>query len=228
MRCNFKIQRHLDLERPMFKKSMLAITLLGATTGVAAAQGTDLGGDVTPPPVVAPNPTPMTPAGSAGGFYEKGTLGISVPFLSFSNIFGLAVGEPVPTVDIVYFLNDKAALDLIAGINLHKEQVSAGAPPVTSDQTTFGFAVGVGYRMYKHHSSKVHSFIEPQLVLDWPDSSSGDALQLRLAGNFGLEAALTDWFSFSGTVGVGLNFANSFKDIQLATQSSLAANFYWK
>lgn len=212
----------------MLKNSMLAITLLAVTSGIAAAQGTDIGGTVPAPTTPAPATTTPAPSGDA---FQKGTLGIQVPFLTFDALASSVTAlnaEPVPTIDFIYFLSDKAALDLIAGINLHKEEITTnGTPPTTQDTTIFGFAVGAGYRMYSNKGG-TKAFIEPSLVLDWPDSSESATLQLRLAGNFGLERMLTDWLSLSGTIGGGLNFANSFKDIQLATQASLAANFYWK
>jgi hypothetical protein len=212
----------------MLKNSILAITLLALTSGIAAAQGTDLGGTVPAP--TTPAPTTTAPAApSSDGAFQKGTLGIQVPFLTVGSLLSAVTSaEPVPTIDFIYFLSDKAALDLIAGINLHKEEVTSNAvPPTTTDTTIFGFAVGAGYRMYSRKGG-TSAFIEPSLVLDWPDSSESASLQLRLAGNFGLERMIVDWFSISGTIGGGLNFANSFKDIQLATQASLAANFYWK
>lgn len=213
----------------MLKHTMLALTLLAVTTGVAAAQGTDIGGTVggptTTPEVTPPPATTTAPSGDA---FAKGTLGISVPFFSVQNLTGLATVEPVPTIDLVYFLSDKAALDLIAGINLHKEQTTNGAvPPMTVDTTIFGFAIGAGYRMYTTKGA-LHTFIEPSLVLDWPDSSASSTLALRLGGVFGVERMIADWVSFSGTIGGGLSFANSFKDIQLATQAGLAVNLYWK
>ena len=211
----------------MLKNSIVAITLLALTSGIAAAQGTDVGGTVPAPTTPAPTTTTAAPSGDV---FSKGTLGIQVPFLTVGSLLSAATAatEPVPEIDFIYFLSDKAALDLIAGINLHKEEITSNAvPPTTADTTIFGFAVGAGYRMYSRKGG-LSAFIEPSLVLAWPDSSQSAALQLRLAGNFGLERMLTDWLSLSGTIGGGLNFANSFKDIQLATQAGLAVNFYWK
>ena len=44
----------------------------------------------------------------------------------------------------------------------------------------------------------------------------------------GLERNLTPWFSVSGAIGATVNFASTFKDIQLATTATLAANLYWR
>jgi hypothetical protein len=73
-----------------------------------------------------------------------------------------------------------------------------------------------------------HGSGQPQAVISWPDTSSTDALTLNVGGSFGLERNLTPWFSVSGAIGATLNFASTFKDIQLATSARLAANLYWR
>ena len=73
----------------------------------------------------------------------------------------------------------------------------------------------------------LRSFIEPQAVVSWPDTSSTATLGVNLGASFGLERNLTPWFSVSGAIGVALNLTNSFKDIQFATTAKLAANLYW-
>jgi len=199
----------------MVKHSLLSISILAAAAPVAHAQTPD-----TPAPAAAP----------AGDPYQKGTIGFAFPVTLLSNL-GSAIlvnAEPVPTIDILYFLDNKAAVDLIAGLNLHKEQIASNAiPPTTVDQTVFGFAIGAGYRMFKH-AGTLHTFLEPEVVLTWPDTGSSDSLVLRVAGLFGVERTLTDWMSLSGAIGAGLNAGNSFKDIQLATVADLGVNLYWK
>ena len=76
--------------------------------------------------------------------------------------------------------------------------------------------------------NNLRSFLEPQAVISWPDTSSTAALTVNLGGSMGVERNLTPWFSVSGAIGATLNFANSFKDIQLATSAKLAANLYWR
>jgi hypothetical protein len=166
--------------------------------------------------------------GGGGEAYHSGTLGFSIPFtvIGAATGGGGAAGEPVPTVDVVYFLDDKAALDLIVGINLHRRH-SVGAMGAASDSTLIGAAAGLGYRMYSSKNG-LRSFLEPQAVIRWPDTSSTDALSVNVGGLFGLERNLTPWFSVSGAVGVTLNFASTFKDIQLASAATLAANLYWR
>ena len=202
----------------MVKHSLLSISILAAAAQVAHAQAPD-----------QPAP-PATPSAPAGDPYQKGTIGFSFPVTLLSNL-GSAIfvnAEPVPTIDILYFLDSKAAVDLIAGLNLHKEQIASNAiPPTTIDQTVFGFAIGAGYRMFKHAGS-LHTFMEPEVVLTWPDTGSTDSLVLRVAGLFGVERTLTDWMSLSGAIGAGVNAGNSFKDIQLATVAELGVNLYWK
>jgi hypothetical protein len=121
----------------------------------------------------------------------------------------------VPTVDIVYFLDDKSALDLIVGLNIHH-----------ADANTIGFAAGLGYRMYSVKNS-LRSYLEPQVVVVLPDVSATDTLGVNVGGTMGLERSLAPWLSISGALGLSANFVNNFKDIQLATTASLAANLYW-
>jgi hypothetical protein len=80
------------------------------------------------------------------------------------------------------------------------------------------------------YSSKnnLRSFIEPELVLNWADTSNSATFGINAGAALGLERNLTPWFSISGAVGGALNFTNSFKDIQLATSANLAANLYWR
>ena len=195
----------------MSKPTLFAMSALALGAATAHAQE-------AVPDVVPAGPTSNDP-------FQKGTLGISVPIVSSVGRV-LITSDPVPTIDFVYFIDSKAALDIIAGINVHKEEVTSGTPPTTNSQTIFGFAIGGGYRMYKH-MDKLHSFIEPSLIVSSADTSTSAALTFRVGGDFGLERMLTDWLSLSGKIGGGVSFANSAKDIQFVTAGALAANFYW-
>lgn len=177
----------------------------------------------------APAMESSPPAPSADAF-GKGTLGLAFPITLLSNL-GSAVGggEQVPTIDLIYFLDGKTALDLIVGLNLHKTQVVDNSiPPMTTDETIFGFAAGIGYRMYRKPHGPVLMFIEPEVLLTWDDTSNSDLVDILALGQLGVERMLVDWLSVSGEVGAGVDFANKFKDIQLATTANLAVNLYWK
>ncbi|HEY0195085.1 MAG TPA: hypothetical protein VGC42_28420 [Kofleriaceae bacterium] len=85
--------------------------------------------DMSPPgSVAAPAPsTSAAPAAALGGddaAFHKGTLGFAFPITLLSNISsGVGgVAERVQTIDLIYFLDDKAAVDLIGGINFHRKQ----------------------------------------------------------------------------------------------------------
>ena len=185
----------------MFKKSLLAIVACAAT---AHAQGTETG---TPAPAPAPAPMPGTGGGDA---FQKGTMGVTFALDLTSALGTTTLGERVPTIGLSYFLSDNAALRLTAGLNIHKEQITSNAvPPTTTDTTVVGFALGAGYRMYKPVKvGRVHPYLEPAAVLAWPDTSQSATVLLGLGAN--------------------LDFTNSFKNIQFATASTLAANLYWK
>jgi hypothetical protein len=198
----------------MFSTRTIALigALVTATATAAHAQETDMS---TPPP------------GGPDEAFHKGTLGFAFPFTLINNIAGSVGGlvERVPTVDIVYFLSDKAAVDVIVGLNFHRKQ-ALDAMGNGVDTNLLGFAIGAGYRMYSSKNN-LRSFIEPQLVLSWADTSASATFGINAGAAFGLERNLTPWLSISGAVGGSLNFANSFKDIQLATSANLAANLYW-
>lgn len=199
----------------MFKRTLLAIALCSAT---ASAQGTEA-------PAPAPAPVPVT----GGDAFQKGTLGITFA-LNLSAELSTTFGEPVPTIGIMYFLSEKAALRLTAGLNVHKEQVvSNTTPPTSSDTTVVGFALGAGYRMYKPvKAGRMHPYLEPEVNLVWPDTSQSSTVLFGVGGQFGIEAQLADWFTLSGGIGADLDFQNSFKDIRFATAARFAANLYWK
>jgi hypothetical protein len=201
--------------------SLRTIAVIGAlVTGMATATA-----------VHAQEPDPLAPMPAPSGgdeVFRKGTLGFSFPVTLISNVASgvLGTGERVPTVDIVYFLSDKAAVDLIAGVNIHRKQENAVSGG-TEDVNLFGYAAGVGYRMYRSKNN-LRSFIEPQAVITWSDTATSDTFGLNLGASLGAERNITPWFSFSGAIGGTLNFTNSFKDIQLATSVNLAANLYWR
>src|SRR5690348_10541458 len=118
----------------MFKTSLLALLLFTAT-----ARAQDEPTEPTPTPAAPAAAAPA--AGSAGGAFQKGTLGFSLPIALISNLGGAIsiLTEPVSTVDVVYFLDGKSAIDVIAGINLHHEAITNNAtPPVTTTTTLFG------------------------------------------------------------------------------------------
>lgn len=210
----------------MFNKSITILLLLTAAAH-AEEDTVDMTGDADaakPPPVAVPG------VNSSGAPFEKGTIGLSFPVTLLSNITSAAsvTAERVPTVDILYFLDPSAALDIVLGLNIHKTVIyNSATPPMAMDATYFGFAAGLGYRMYKHRN-KVATYIEPQAVLEWTNLKDSATLAVSGIGLFGVEVFLTEWASLSGAIGAGVRAANKFDDIQLATVADLAANLYWK
>ncbi len=206
----------------MFKNSLLAFTLLAAAAGAARADEPETG--------TAMPPTTATAGPSGDNMFSKGTLGISVPLVDVLQGVDAAVSTGsigLTTLDVLYFLDPGSAIDLIAGFNLSHTSVAATMTMPASTTTTFGFEVGAGYRLYKH-KGKFYAYIEPRLALAWPDTSSSARVDVLVGGDFGVERFIADWFSFSGSIGGNLNFTNSFKNIDLASVTGIAANFYWQ
>jgi hypothetical protein len=206
----------------------------GGGGGSAAGGGEGTGGATT------------APAASSGGegpaIFQHGTMGLSFPavggfdFSALSAIIasaggGTATAAPVPTVSFLMFQDNKTALDILIGVALTKTpDTTMGTPPVTvPGATKFGFAAGLGYRIYQHHSERIHTFVEPFAKISVNDVSSfADVLAITVGANMGAECMFTDWFSISGTIGVQANFANKFNNINVNTVTNgLAANFYW-
>ncbi len=210
----------------MFNKTT-AIVLLMAGGAHAEGETVDMTGDAKPAEVT---PIAVPGVNSSGAPFTKGMLGLSFPVTLLSNLTSAVslTAERVPTVSVLYFMSESAALDIVVGLNVHKRVIyNSAAPPMASDATFIGFAAGVGYRMYKHRN-KVATFIEPQVVLEWTNLKDSATFSLDGLGLFGVEVMLAEWASLSGAVGAGVSVGNKFDDIQLATTASLAANLYWK
>jgi hypothetical protein len=209
----------------------LLAVLVTLTPAVAFAQPDP----ATPEGAPAPSPSATAP-GDAGSpaVFKHGTMGLSIPISLLTIDLGALGGttETVPTANVLYFSDPTTAFDLIVGLNLHHtEDTTTGNPPVpVAGGTIFGVAVGAGYRMYKHHSARIHTFLEPSVLVAINDfGNAADTVSLRAGAALGAEAMFTEWFSVSGTIGAGVSFTQKFKDIQLATfTSGLSANFYWE
>ncbi|HEY1556638.1 MAG TPA: hypothetical protein VGF94_17505 [Kofleriaceae bacterium] len=168
-----------------------------------------------------------TVTGTAPAIFHKNTVGISLAVPS-----GTLSGSEV---ELAYFTSDHTAYDLLFGVDLaHTPDAmmpaTMGMPATTTPGgTTFGLTVGAGYRMYKHHSERIHTYLEPFALVSSADlGSAGDNLSIGVGGALGAECMFADWFSVRGQVGVALTFASAFKAIELATNTSgLYANFYW-
>jgi hypothetical protein len=212
----------------MFNKS-IGLILLSVATVHAQGDVDMTGGDTTATPPASP-PVAVAGVNSSGAPFTKGTLGLSFSWTLLSNLSSAVslTAERVPTVDILYFLSEKAAVELVAGFNIHRtQQYNNATPPMAEDVTIFGFAIGAGYRMYTHRD-RIATFIEPRAVLEWANANDSATLEIDAAGLFGAEAFIQSWCSLSGAIGAGLTFGNKFKDIQFAPTANLAANLYWK
>jgi hypothetical protein len=160
--------------------------------------------------------------GEAPPVFKKGTLGLS---------FGIPAGGAAPgyAVSVVDFIDDHTAYDFLVGFDIHKSDGNAMAMPPTMSGTTVALTAGLGYRLYKHHTARVHTYLEPAVVLSSADLGSiGDNLTIGAGASLGVECMFTEWFSVRGQAGAQLAVGNKFKDIELTTATSgLYANMYW-
>jgi hypothetical protein len=221
----------------MIKKTMLACALVAMIPAAAMAQpdgdatgdgsgggsGDAGGGGTAAGDAGAAASGAMATTGTGPEIFQKGTMGLA---------FALPSGgfTPAGTINLTYFANDKTAYDLILGLHFAHTPDQAGPPPVAGGDI-LGFTVGFGYRMYKHHSAKIHTFLEPQVLIADADMTNAfaDSLSISVGAGLGAECMFTDWFSVSGQVGAGLAFSQKFKSIDFSTGTSgLYANLYWK
>ena len=146
------------------KHLALALTILGAAPAIAFAQGDDTGmggapAQTTTPTTASPGSEPgaTSPTGSPPEIFHHGTMGLS---------FDVATTASNPVIDLTYFTDPATAYDIIFGLSYaHTQSMTTGMPPVTTPGADlFGFTLGLGYRMYRHHSSKVHLYLEQRSV----------------------------------------------------------------
>lgn len=218
----------------MLKKTLIACALVAMIPAAAMAQpegeepatdgtGGESGGAATGEAGAAASDA-MAPSGGGPEIFQKGAMGIS---------FGLPSGgfSPAGTLNLTYFANEKTAYDLIAGLSFSHGDVTDPVTGMTSSQDLLGLTLGFGYRMYKKHSGKVDTFLEPQVLIRDTDMTNAfaDTLSIGVGAGLGAEVMFTDWFSVSGQIGAGLSFEDKFKTINFTTLTSgLAATIYWK
>jgi hypothetical protein len=212
----------------MLKKTMIVAALAALIPATALAQdepppdGTTTG-DATTTPTGDTGMAAMAPASAGPAIFKHGTMGLA---------FALPAGgfTPAGTANLTWFNDPNTAYDLILGVNfLHGSVPDPAMPANKIDKNQFGFTLGFGMKMYKHHSAKIHTFIEPQILIGDSDVSSfADTISIGVGGFMGAECLFTDWFSVSGKIGVSLDFADKFNTITLSTGTSgLYANLYW-
>jgi hypothetical protein len=203
----------------MMKPALLALAgLLAASSSVAFAED-----EVTPTPTPTPAATPMTP--SSGGPFQKGAMGIST---GIAGGFGASY-----IVDFAYFLSDKAAVDIFGGLQLVHTPDTSVAPAASNAVTAFGFAAGIGYRMYTHKGQTIHTYIQPFGLLQSTDvGHAADTFAIAVGANFGAEAFVNDWLSFRGQIGAALNASSipskTLQVIGVGTTTGAFVNVYWK
>ena len=197
----------------MMKKSLFVAFALTATV----ANNAHAQGDV--PPVAADQ---NASTGTAPEVFKKGTMGLSFEVPSGGITPGYAIS-------LTYFLDPKTAIDFLVGFDLKHTPEDLTAMPPTASATTFALTAGLGYRMYKRNSGRIHTYLEPFGLISSGDLGKiGDNVIIAAGADLGVECMFTDWFSIRGQVGVNVNFSNKFKNIELGTATSgLFATMYW-
>jgi hypothetical protein len=180
----------------------------------SAAQAQDTAG-VTPPTNAAPATAPAasTAKSTEDPGPHQGYKGINV---------GVFPSGGLPTLGGAYFIKDDAALRLDLGLDLNK--------PGAGQKLLWGFSIEGGYRMYLDKFGRFAPFIQPGLFLAKSAGNGSFGSLLAVQANFGLggEFWITDNFSASAQTGVGLRFANDFKEIRFATGTTgIFVNWYW-
>jgi hypothetical protein len=194
---------------------MKKVVLLGLVAQLAwpltaAAQ------EVYPPAAQAPAAAAAEPGP------HEGWMGINV---------GVFPSGGLPTIGGAYFLDDMSALRLDLGLDFHKQP--GGVDPLgqpTDGDFNWGFSIEAGYRKYLLKAGRLYPFVQPGLFLAKAAQPGdfGQAFALQVNGGIGGEFFITDNFSASALTGVGLRFANEFKEIQFATGTTgIYVNFYW-
>jgi hypothetical protein len=160
--------------------------------------------------------------GEAPPVFKQGTLGLS---------FGIPAGGAAPgyAVSIVDFVDDHTAYDLLVGFDFHRTDGDGMAMPAVKSGTTTALTAGLGYRLYKHHTARVHTYLEPAVVLSSADLGGvADNLTIGAGASLGVECMFTEWFSVRGQAGAQLAIGKQLNNIELTTATSgLYANMYW-
>ncbi|MDQ3267088.1 MAG: hypothetical protein M3Y59_26120 [Myxococcota bacterium] len=133
------------------------------------------------------------PAPSAA--IQGGTFGLS------ASLFGAGSGS----IGGLYFLSPNSALHLTLGTTL-------GIVPAT-----FGFNVGVGYRMYMARSGPVALYLEPGATVGF---SSTTNLNFNVGAGLGLEYFLAERLSVGAEANLTLRTNNRFETVLIDTSMS--------
>ncbi len=194
------------------------LTVLAALTLFPASA---LAQPALPPP--APPPTPSVPSSGGGsggsGSSDHGNYGPHQGWL------GISLGFPAggaPTAGFSYFLSDTGALKLDFGLDIGKK--------ASTGKFVGGFSVEAAYRLYVAKAGNLSPFVQPGVFFSKAasDASFGDTLSIAANFGVGAEYFFSDHLSFSGQVGLGLQFRDKFETIGVTTGTSgIFGNLYW-
>ena len=218
----------------------LAAFVLIATTSSVMAQGEEDpfdpaadDGASADPYATEPSTTEEKPATSSSADGEL-EMGISVPLFRGFDLGSLAglpgVASTFQTAKVLYSLDADTWLNLSIGLNFANtaDGVDGMGNPIEGE-TSFGLALGVGYRMYKPTKGKIRPYLEPSIALEAADIGElSDQLGISLGALMGIDYALWEQFTIGAGIGARLNMTNTFDNtaFNLFT-ADINATFWW-
>ena len=204
-----------------FITSTLATIALGTFATSAHAGTTTVtdpnGGTTT---ITTPSDGNSNSSGSSEEGGSAAKWGISTAF---------PTGGDIANLDFLYGLGGANWLDVTLGFNIdHTPANAAGAPANTLVEAN----VGLGYRMYKAASGRIHPYMEPAIDLSIGDfGNAGKTVGLGIAGKLGVDFQLFSQFTLGVQLAASLDFisaGDTFNQIHVGTSTSnINATFWW-
>ena len=201
--------------------STLATIALGTFAASAHAGTTTVtdpnGGTTT---ITTPSDGNSNNVGTVEGDSSAAKWGISTAF---------PTGGDATNLDFLYGLGGANWLDVQLGFNIdHTPANAAGGAANTVVEAN----VGLGYRMYKASSGRIHPYLEPAIDLGIGDfSNAGKTIGLSIQGKAGVDFQLFSQFTLGVQLVGSLNFisaGDTFNQIHLGTSTSnINATFWW-
>ena len=200
-------------------KRLAALAALTLVPASALAQPT------LPPPSPPATPTPPSSSGGGSGGGSGSAATEHGSYGPHQGWVGISLGFPAggaPTAGFSYFLSDTGALKLDFGLDIGKKAATG--------KFVGGFSIEAAYRLYIAKAGNLSPFVQPGFFFSKAASDAAFGDTLAIAANFGVGAEyfFSDHLSFSGQVGLGVQFRDKFETIGVTTGTSgIFGNLYW-